>query len=265
MSANQQPSGTFRSTSVYGACMRVLGIRPATPALAIALGALLVAAAAWGPATAGAAMRVTSMYDKRYCEDLCVHAGDSGLYADVWNTYGLNSCPERLWKASNAASLATEMDALLTKLNGPRHWLIDRAKITYDPSAEMKQGIVRSFAGLKMRRLTTVEVPVINGVPGIQPYSETEVNRTTNFTFSRRHPLRVLVSPGGRSYAMQAYSQIKDPTLTAKKLNGLGSRLALPAGWRYEVRRIRKDLTLRTVGRTTVIQDELENTYQLIR
>lgn len=209
-------------------------------------------------------MRTTGMYDKRYCEYLFIHANDSGFYADVWNTYGLNSCPGRLWKASNTGALATEMGALFVKLNGPRHWLIDRAKITYDPSAKMKQGIVRSFSGLRMRRLTTGAVPTVDGRPGLPAYTETTVNRTTHFTFSRRHPLRILVAPSGASYAMQAYSQIKDPKMSESRLASLGSRLSLPTGWRYKVKRIRRDLTLRTVARTTVIQDEFENTYQLI-
>jgi len=256
--------GAFRSTSVYGLAMHGLRIRPGTSVVAAALSfVLFAAAAAWLPATSSA-MRTTGMYDKRYCEYLFIHADASGFYADVWNTYGLNSCPERLWKASNTAALSTEMGALFVKLNGPRHWLIDRAKITYDPSAEMKQGVVRSFSGLKMRRLTTGAVPTVNGRPGLPAYTETTVNRTTFFTFSRRNPLRVLVAPSGARYAMQAYSQIKDPTMSEKRLASLGSRLSLPAGWRYEVRRIKKDLTLKTVARTTVIQDEFENTYQLI-
>jgi hypothetical protein len=210
-------------------------------------------------------MRTTSMYDKRYCEYLFIYLGDTGFYADVWNTYGLNSCPERLWKASDGPALTKEMGAVAIKLNGPRHWLIDRAKITYDPNAKLKQGVVRSFAGLKMRRLTTGAVPTVNGRPGLPPYTETTVNRTTFFTFSRRNPLRTLVSPSGARYAMQAYSQAVDPTMSEAGLKTLGSKLSLPAGWRYEVKRINKDLTLRTVARTTVLQDEFENTYQLIR
>ncbi len=209
-------------------------------------------------------MVTKDMYDKRYCEYLFINLGPSGFYADVWNTFGLNNCPAKLWKASDPAALAKEMGALTVKLNGPRHWLIDRAQITFDPKAELKQGVKRSFNGLKMRRLTTGLVPTVDGKPGLPAYTETTVNRTTHFTFSRRHPLRVLVSPDGKSYAMQAFSQIKDPTLTEKKLNGLASRLAMPAGWRFEVRKLRKDLTLRTVSRTTVLQDEFENTYQLI-
>lgn len=226
----------------------------------VAVAALMVLAA---PATAKPMVN-KGMYDKRYCEYLFIYTGPSGFYADVWNTFGLNACPQKLWKASDPVALAKGMEAITVKLNGPRHWLIDRAQIAFDPKAELKQGVVRSFGGLKMRRLTTGLVPTVNGRPGLPSYTETTVNRTTHFTFSRRNPLRVLISPDGRRYAMQAYSQIKDRTLTEGRLNALGPKLSLPEGWRYEVVRLRRDLTLRTVARTTVLQDELENTYQLI-
>ena len=227
--------------------------------------AILAPAASGATARDEGGMRTTGMYDKRYCEYLFIHAGSSGFYADVWNTYGLNGCPAKLWRASDPKALAGGMNALFVKLNGPRHWLIDRARITYDPTAELKQGEERSFAGLTMRRLTTGSVPTVNGKPGLPAYTETTVNRTTHFTFSRRHPLRTLVSPDGDRYAMQAYSQIKDPSLRESRLGSLGRRLNKPKGWRYEVRKLQKDLTLKTVKRTTVLQDEFENTYQLIR
>lgn len=229
-----------------------------------ATAAVLATGAAASPALADRVAANEGMYNKRYCEYLFVHLGSSGLYADVWNTFGLNNCPAGQWKASNQAALSAEMGAIVTKLNGPRYWLIDRAQITFNTSTNPPQGSVRSFGGLKMRLLTTVDVPVVNGAPGMPSYTETIVNRKTHFTFSRRKPLRLLVAPSGKRYAMQAYSQIKDPNLREPQLNGLGSRLALPAGWSFKVTKIRKDLTLRTTGRTTVVQDELENTYQLI-
>ena len=230
-------------------------------ALACAAVASIVLSA---PAGASKGMTTTRMYDKRYCEYLFVYLGPSGYYADVWNTFGLNNCPEKLWKASDPVALAKGMGALVVKLNGPRHWLIDRARINFDPNAPLEQGKVQSFSGLKMRRLTTGLVPTVDGKPGLPAYTETTVNRTTDFTFSHRHPLRVLISADGKSYAMQAFSQIKDPTLTERKLNRLDSKLSLPDGWRYKVRHLKKDLTLKTVARTTVLQDEFENTYQLI-
>ncbi len=206
------------------------------------------------------------MFNKRYCEYLFVRLEESKLVGDVWNTFGLNKCPADQWKASDVAALKEMVPGtLVVKLNGPRYWLIDHASITWDRRIQPLSGTVRSFFGLKMRMLTTVDVPVVDGVPGIAPYVETVVNRRTNFTFSRRNPVYQLVSPEGDVYAMQAYSQIVDPKLTRRKLGGLGSKLALPEGWKFRTRHLKRDLTLKTNGKTTVLQDELQNTYQLVK
>ena len=72
-----------------------------------------------------------------------------------------------------------------------------------------------------------------------------------------------LVAPGGDTYVMQSYAQIKDPKLTIGKLGSLGRRLTLPAGWRYRTRKLKRPLVLTAKGSATVLQDELQNTYQL--
>jgi hypothetical protein len=211
------------------------------------------------------------MYNERYCEYLFVHttptATGAKLVGDVWNTFGLNKCPAAQWAASDQTALKALFPGTLTvKINGPRYWLINNAKITWDSRIDPRGGKVRQFPGLKMRFLTSVDVPP-NAIAagGMAPYAETVVNRRTDFNWSRKYPIHELVSPAGKVYAMQAYSQIKNKTLKLKDLAGLGSKLALPAGWKYRTRKLKKDLTLRTKGASIVLQDELENTYQLVK
>ena len=219
--------------------------------------ALTLAAAA--PAGAAAPIRTTGMYGDRYCEYLVVKGALPNLTGEIWNTYGLNACPSALWKASDANVLAADLGALAVRLNGPRHWLMDRASVTLAPGF----GQVRSFHGLKMRRLVSIKVPLVNGVPGQAPYAETTVNRRNTFTFSRAHRVFELVAPGGKVYAMQSYAQIVDPKLTLAQLPGLRKRLKLPAGWLYRVRTLQRDLAVTANGRAYVVQDEFSNTYQL--
>ena len=205
------------------------------------------------------------MYNQRYCEYLGVKGGANGLVADVWNTYGLNKCPAKQWAATDKAAVKAQLGAAIIKMNGPRYWIIDRASIVFDKHLFPLAGDVQSFGGLEMRFLTTVDVPMIDGKPGIPSYYEATVNRTTDFVFGRKHPVHELIAPSGKIYAMQAYSQIVDRKLTEPKLTRLGKKLKLPAGWRYRTVRIKKDLILKTVGATIVVQDEFENTYQLVR
>jgi hypothetical protein len=72
-----------------------------------------------------------------------------------------------------------------------------------------------------------------------------------------------LVAPGGDTYVMQSYAQIKDPKLSIGKLGSLGRRLKPPPGWRYRTRELKRELVLTARGKATILQDELQNTYQL--
>jgi hypothetical protein len=53
-----------------------------------------------------------------------------------------------------------------------------------------------------------------------------------------------------------------DKTLTNDQLDALGSKLKLPSGWRYTTTTPDQDLVLGAQGEATVIQDDLDNTYQ---
>jgi len=74
----------------------------------------------------------------------------------------------------------------------------------------------------------------------------------------------VLVSAEGKRYAMQAYAQMRDKSLSYADLPGLGARLKLPEGWRYEVMTPDKELVLGAKGEAIIVQDDLDDTYQLI-
>ncbi len=224
------------------------------------LAVLLACLVAAGPAAAKPT-RTTGMANDRYCEYLVVTGTLPNLVADVWNTYGLDDCPPALWKKSDVNALKARFGALAVQLNGPRHWLMDSASI------ELAKGLgqVQSFNGLRMRRIATVRVPITNGVPGAAPYTEVTVNRRNTFAWRRGRRVFELVAPDGSVYLMQAYAQIVDPAQTLAKLPSLGARLKLPAGWRYRSRVLKAPLALTTTGRATVLQDELQDTYQLER
>ena len=68
----------------------------------------------------------------------------------------------------------------------------------------------------------------------------------------------------GQVYIMQSYAQIVDPTQTEASLETLASRLQLPQGWHYRVRRLDQDYVVQTTGEAYVLQDDFENTYQRV-
>jgi hypothetical protein len=72
----------------------------------------------------------------------------------------------------------------------------------------------------------------------------------------------LLEGPDGSRYVMQAYAQIVDKTLTYDDLPALGAKLKLPEGWHYSTTVPQQDIVAGAKGTATVVQDDLDNTYQ---
>jgi hypothetical protein len=221
-------------------------------AVLLAAGAAALTSAA--PATAAS---LGGLHDARYCEIIELEGAPPDATAVVWNTIGLNKCPAAWWNAFDAADLARELGATLVVLNGPRHFLMD--SVTASP------GRVRSFHGQRLRRVA--ELPIRTAADLTRtPYTDRTVARGNTWRWKSGRRVYELVAPGGDVYVMQAYSQIVDPTQQIGDLRSLGPRLKLPEGWRYRTRVLRRPLAVGAPGgKATIIQDELQNTYQLAR
>lgn len=192
----------------------------------------------------------------RYGEVLVVTGGPMEFTGHVYNTLGLNDCPEDQWKALDPGKLKKEFKARAIILNGPRYFLMDS-------NALVNPGKTASFGELKARHLADVAISLPMLLRGkSKPYTENTVARTTKYIFRKGHPVYELVSPKGVTYVMQSYSLTVDPKLAEADLATLGDRLKLPAGWKYQVRIPDKDLVMETSGTAHVLQDELENSYQ---
>jgi hypothetical protein len=220
-------------------------------------GAALLGAVALsvGSAPAAGAASLSGLHDARYCEIIELHGLPPQARAIVWNTIGLNHCPAAWWNAFEAGPLAKELGATLVVLNGPRHFLMD--SVTASP------GRVRAFHGQRLRRVATIPIHTAAELQQT-PYTDRVIARDNVWRWRSGRLVYELVAPGGDVYVMQAYSQIRDPHLRIGQLSGLGRRLELPAGWRYRVRRLTHPLALGARGgKATIVQDELQNTYQL--
>jgi hypothetical protein len=222
-------------------------VRPVLAAAAVLV--TLACAPAAQSATLG------GLHDARYCEILELRGQLPNASVTVWNTIGLNRCPAPWWNAFDAAELAEERDALAVILNGPRHFLMD--SVTATP------GRTRRWHGQLMRRVATIPIRTAADIQQTA-YTDRVVERTNVWRWKAGRVVYELVAPGGDVYTMQAYSQIRDRTLRLKDLRKLGKRLDLPPGWRYRVRRLARPLAVAPQsGEATIIQDELQNTYQL--
>ena len=193
----------------------------------------------------------------RYGEVIAVFDRGVRFEAEVFGTQFLNECPQNLWDELDATALAEELGAVMVKLNGPRHWVLDGmgAKVN------AREPVLREFNGLLMRRLAVVD---LGDHPATEPYSEVKVDRGAVFFFDAGKPIYELVDPDGLAYVMQALCVGVDPGMAESTLATLGSRLAMPKGWTFRTRVLDHELVVDTTATVaTVLQDEFENSYTL--
>jgi hypothetical protein len=217
------------------------------------MGILLLALPSAAPAVAES--DVNGVRDRRYCEIFIVQRAGLKLEGDVYNTLGLNDCPEAGWKAIDTEKVKQEFGAFAIVMNGPRHFVMDHIAIA-KPDAPPYD-----FAGLAMNRVAVLHIPW-HDLLNRPPYDELQVSRSTHFGFDAGHPVFELISPAGERYVMQSYAAIVDPNQRLADLPGLGGRLKLPQGWTFRTRVLAAPLDVKAIGEARIVQDELQNTYQ---
>jgi hypothetical protein len=207
------------------------------------------------------AVHLRDLRGKPHAEVVIIKRDAEGLGA-VGICYNTLSLPDPLsdeqFRALNPDALKAEFGGDGIWLNGPRRAQMDEA------SAEiLDDGLVTSVGGIPMQTVAKVRIPDVRMFAGKRPaYTETEVERSTTWTFHAGQPVHELIAPSGSVYAMQSASLLKDPNLT-EQLPNLGERLQMPDGWTYRVRTPDQDLVVQARnGVAHVVLDEFENNYQ---
>ncbi len=203
-----------------------------------------------------AAHSIANVRDARYCEIIPVVRDGFRFIATVYNTLGLNDCPAEIWEAITEADMRKHFDAVTVLLNGPRHFLMDA--ISGDGATAAGKTI--QAGGLDMTERASLDLGIFD-LPRAA-YRERKVDRQTQYLFRAGSPVFVLDAPDGSRYVMQAYAQIVDKDLTYAALPKLGARLKLPSGWHFSTLTPDEDLVVGSRGQATIVQDELQNTYQ---
>ncbi len=195
------------------------------------------------------------MRNGRYCE--IILSASLSQYK-VYNTWGLNMCPENKWQAVTVEKVKQETKASRVHLNGPRYWVIDGFKNT-----NLINPTVTVIAGIPMREAGIVHLGLMDLLKLHKPYQNHEVNRESTWIYQAHKPVYELISPKGEVYVMQSYS-IESHPQTLASLSNLGNTLHLPNGWHFKTGILKKTQTLATQNKKAfVIQDDFYNTYQL--
>ena len=201
---------------------------------------------------------ISGLRNLRYCEVLYGKRHLGTLTIKVFNTQGLNACPEALWKALDVKVIEKKNDASFVRLNGPRYWTMDEIKA----AGKTANDVIENFGGIEMSLRATLDVGIKRQLAGTQFFVPNVVNRDTAFIYKSGTLIYQLTSPQGQTYIMQSYSQITDPNLSMNDLAQLAARLKLPDGWKYTVKTLTQDLVLQAQGKAYVIQDNFYNSYQ---
>ena len=256
-------------------------IRPLLVPL-LAAGALLTAAAcgssspaasstaAESDSTSSAALATSSsggvtsqdIFDRRYCEVVPITTSGDTTTQLIYNTLGLNNCPQEQWSQLTPEIAAQEFGSQSAELNGPRHWVLDNIVQLTPPQPPTDVPQTFTFGGIETSVRAELQVPSGTAAVGTQPYSPNPVQRDTVWVYNSGRSVYQLTDPDGNVYVMQSYSQQQDPDLDLRKLDDLGSELTMPAGWSFSAEKLSDQLNLISGGTAYVIQDELLNTYQ---
>ncbi len=203
--------------------------------------------------------QISDLRGQRYCEVL-IGEGKlfKGISLDVYNSIGLNLCPQEEWAKLSEKKIKKEWNADFVKLNGPRFWTMDSMK-----SSLLNPTIV-SFNGIEMRKAGILKLGFKDIFGKRSVYKERKVRRNSIWIFNADDFVFELISPNSKVYIMQSYStEVKD--LTLEKLKDLKSQLKLPKGWNYRARLLTETLNVPIPeGLATVIQDDFYNSYTLI-
>ena len=121
-----------------------------------------------------------------------------------------------------------------------------RATSSWTPRAA-ETGGVRSFHGQRLTKVATIPIRTAADLART-PYTDRTIARAQHLALeARAHGLRAR-RPRRRRLRHAELRPDRRPELTLGQLRRLGRRLALPEGWRYRTRRLKRELVLARRG-----------------
>jgi hypothetical protein len=197
-----------------------------------------------------------------FCEFEVITGGPlRGITVEVYNTTGQEKCMPGTLDPIDADALAKQIGARKVVKNPTRYWLMDELW-SYDA------GEVHEFDGVKATWMAKIKLKGQQmgekGKP-FPPYTPAHPSRHSKYAWKAGSEVYLLRDPDGKTWIMQAYTNLVDKSLTIDGLRDLGSKLKLPPEWKYEAKTLDRDLTYEPVapGYTAYfISDDLQNAYQ---
>lgn len=191
-------------------------------------------------------------------------SGVGNYFNSLGNKFDVsNEVVDARFRALNADTLKKEYGSDGVFFNGPRRFVANGfTGISYNNCG------LRVIGEIPLYLYGTFEVPsfeeFVSGPP--VAYKVLVSRRTNTFSFNAGEQVHELITPEGAVYTMFSLSLKADPKNTVENLPTLGKRLTLPAGWKYRMRTLEKDLVLSSSydanPPNTIVLDQFEGNYQ---
>ncbi len=168
-----------------------------------------------------------------------------------------DTAPQALAEGLDFVKLKQEFGVLGASLNGPKIWLPDWTDIDV--------GVERSFNGIPAAWVAQLNMGTnTGGVAESTPYAPLTVARKSALGWNKGTTVLLLDDAEGNTWIMKGFQLGLKPQHTYEQFvaKGQSNFEKLPAGWKFRVRTLDKDLIETPEGGVaTIMPDEFFNIY----
>lgn len=168
-----------------------------------------------------------------------------------------NTAPQELVEGLDFAKMKQEYGLKGASLNGPKLWTPDYTDI--------EMGAVRDFNGIKAAWVAQLNMgDNAGGVEETTPYTTVTIDRKSELGWRKGTTVVLLDDAEGNTYILKGFQLGLEPQFTYEQFVAAGQSnfKKLPAGWKFRVKTLEKDLIETPEnGIATIMADEFFNVY----
>jgi hypothetical protein len=167
-----------------------------------------------------------------------------------------NTAPQELVEGLDFNKMMQEFGVKGASLNGPKIWTPDWS--------EVDMGVVRDFNGIKAPWVAQLNMDKDAGVSESTPYKPMTIARKSAMGWKKGSTVLLLDDDKGNTWIMKGFQLGLKPKYTYEQFIAAGQSTFknLPAGWKFRVTKLEKDLVEKPEkGVATIMPDEFFNVY----
>lgn len=164
-----------------------------------------------------------------------------------------DTAPQAWVESLDFAQMKKDFSVLGASLNGPKLWMPDWV--------EVENGVKRDFNGVKVPWVATLNIA---GVSENKPYKPMTIDRKSSVGWNKGTTVLLLDDAEGTTWVMKGFQQGLKPAYSYEEFvaGGASQFKQLPAGWKFRVKVLDKDLIETPEGGVaTIMSDEFFNVY----